>query len=313
MERKIISSYFRKLRYTVGLSRPVNTAVICTLCGIPDVEFWMELTRVTFKYRAMRKDVPGTHRTLDSLAAGDLDGYSSWSASEKHGERMGIVGNQMARHNEIKLSMAKWRQDRCAAITSEKLDHGVLEQFVLNPRHFLTIDEHGERVNSWERPQYRKWLSNSDFVLTVECLGGGNNLFNRECICFGCDLQPRSWVHLRRCDCIPDGARPNLYILPQNEAICRSEVRKLRKLCEFFTPDSNLDLSGHFISRFEEKTLQIYYVSRCFDDQSYRLFNNSTGMISIENIRPDYLRGRIFVESTSSSSRSHVDAAGSGN
>jgi hypothetical protein len=295
MLRNIVSSYARKLRYTVGNCGTVNTALLCTVCGIPDAKYWLESTRVTFKYRTLRKDVPGVHRHLAPLLHDDTNGWTRWSAAEQHGTRMGIQGDTIATPNEIKVSMAHWRREHFASTRSDKLDPLVLERFVLHPRHFLVLDQFNIPIPSWRKPQYRKWLTNSDFALLVSCLGGGSNLLNTSCICFGCGEAKRSWAHIRICRDLPDSAKPDLIRLSESKQCCLAEIRKLRNLCDIFTPVYNLNLSGHLISRLVNDAPHGYYVTRGFDDRRYRVFDLATRAITIELLDEPYAKGKIYI------------------
>jgi hypothetical protein len=191
--------------------------------------------------------------------------------------------------------MAHWRREHFASTRSDKLDPLVLERFVLHPRHFLVLDQFNIQIPSWRKPQYRKWLTNSDFALLVSCLGGGSNLLNTSCICFGCGEAKRSWAHIRICRDLPDSAKPDLIRLSESKQCCLAEIRKLRNLCDIFTPVYNLNLSGHLISRLVNDAPHGYYVTRGFDDRRYRVFDLATRAITIELLDEPYAKGKIYI------------------
>ena len=293
---KMKASYTRKLRYTVDCDTAVNLLVMCTFCNVNVLDYWLELNRVTFKYVSMRKDVPGLHRTVFNLLDKSSMGYTRWSHHEKHKDTLTLGPKEKATKTQIAEVMQKWKREHYeqVGLASNRLDPDVLETFVLNDRHFLTVDTNGVPIRAKYKPNYTKWLTNDEFAFAIQCLGGGNNLMDPKCICFFCGLHERSLKHISTCFRRIQSLIPDLHMLTLGRAKCKQQVDKLHKLVEYFTPELN-DLNGCMVSILEDGTIRTYFVTRTFHNLSSRTLDISTNVIhSLEALRM-YKEGRVFV------------------
>ena len=75
------------------------------LCGIPDIEYWWEQSRVCFKYSALRKDVGGQHKEVFKLLDKDANSFMRWSESEPHSDRLNLLTSIPATSKQIKKTM----------------------------------------------------------------------------------------------------------------------------------------------------------------------------------------------------------------
>ena len=293
---KMKASYTRKLRYTVDCDTAVNLLVMCTFCNVNVLDYWLELNRVTFKYVSMRKDVPGLHRTVFNLLDKSSMGYTRWSHHEKHKDTLTLGPKEKATKTQIADVMQKWKREHYeqVGLASNRLDPDVLETFVLNDRHFLTVDTNGVPIRAKYKPNYTKWLTNDEFTFAIQCLGGGNNLLDPKCICFFCGLHERSWKHISTCFRRIQSLIPDLHMLTFGRTKCKQQVNKFHKLVEYFTPELN-DLNGCMVSILEDGTIRTYFVTRTFHNLSSRTLDISTNVIhALEALRM-YKEGRVFV------------------
>lgn len=171
-------------------------------------------------------------------------------------------------------------------------DEDVLRLFVLNDRHFRV--EHKQHKDQFilKRPIYRKWLNNDDFTFLLKCLGNGNNLLDKTCICMGCSVHHRSWKHMtKQCGSIPPDARPSLNRLTESKAPCLREIAKLRNLVDINTPEFHIDLRGHFVHVLEKTMIPTYFVVQILHDHTYRALDCNTKQIRILDLYTLYQRG----------------------
>ena len=301
MHDKILASFSSKLRQTVGVDTAVNLMVLCVLCGIPDLEYWWEQSRVTFKYATLRKDIPGMHKTIAKLLDSNANAYSRWSANESHDSSLNLMAEEVATNQKIKSSMIEWQVNHRLEMTekSNKLDPYVFKRFVLDPRHYLHLDKYGEKIPSWEKPQYRKWLSNSEFKLLAKSLGGGNNLLDQKCICMGCGKARRSWKHITKTCPILQNKKsmiPDLEKLPESKRQCKIQLSKLRKLVKFFEAKTDVNLCKRQVRILSENgEINQYYVTRMFYNYDYRVMNIQTNEFSKLQLQKLNRQGKLFI------------------
>ena len=203
-----------------------------------------------------------------------------WAAAETHNDTMKLRCNQKATEWDVKRALMVWkrRHYRIKGAKSAKLDVTVLNDWILHYRHYLLLDVQGIPYNSWDKPQYRKWLSNTDFDFLLQCLGGGNNLLDGKCICLMCGCCKRSWVHVTaECPNRPTEC-PSLHALTLSKEDCKQQVALLRSLAQRFNPDTDKDLRGRTV-KVLEKEITTQYVTKMFTNYSYRTMNVDTGEV----------------------------------
>ncbi len=324
---KLVASYARKLRFTLGCETGVNMSVICTLCNIHDAEYWWELTRVGFKFNSLRKDVPGVHHQIKRLLPDNATGYTKWSQQEQHGVRMQLAPNERPTNDQIKTSMMVWERQHWNTLgtaSGSRLDKDVLN-WVLNDVHFQHLDAQDQVIPSYKKPRYRLWLRNGDFMFLAKTLGGGNNFLSTECICLRCGLTHRSWEHImRKCPALNDRVRhsptnsapvrpygglssngrlqarreqtPDLGALSRSKKDCRRQVKLLRLLVRRFTPKRNFDMAGTIVRILEKGVISRYYITKKHDDGLYRCFDPKTKTTVIRKVEKQYREGKVFIE-----------------
>ena len=286
----------RKLRYTLDCDTAVNHLMMCTFSNVNVLDYWLELTRVTFKYISMRKNVPGLHRVVFQLLDESSMWFTRWSRDEKHKERLWLGVNEKAKKVALDTSMQKWKRDhyKTVGMASGRLDHNVLMKFVLHDRHFLTVDDNSIPIRSSRKPNYAKWLSNDDLTFVIQCLGGGNNLLDPKCICAFCGLHSRSWVHISTCLYRVRSIIPSLHKLTVSQSSCIKQVRLFRKLVYYFSPKT-VNLVGRTVSVLLDDTICSYKVSRAYDDKTFRVLDISTNAIHSMELVQLYKEGKIWI------------------
>ena len=297
---KLISSYNRKLRATVGCETRPNSLILLTMTAVQPLEFWWEFSKVLFKYSSLRKNVPGTHRKVFALSAADSTHFMKWSSAECHNDVMRVGPLQRARKSEIKEAMLKWKRaymESKGLEMSNTLDLTVLRDFVCHRRHYMHQDMHGYVIASKYRPRYTKWLSNTEFLMAVDSLGGGNNLLDENCVCFQCGIHTRSWEHITRtCSKMRHPSYyPNLDRATRNKKECVEFVGKLRRLVRAFTPSPTTDLCGRYVSVLAKHTFTLYFIAKRYDDGNYRMFNLETEQLTSGPIWDAYTKGKVAI------------------
>ena len=100
----------------------------------------------------MRKDVPGIHKKVVQRLKDDNAplGYTQWSATEPHHQRLKLGANESSTTKGVHNAMIAWKQEHYADIgnNDDKLDTDVINQFVLDPRHFQYLNKLGDVIAS---------------------------------------------------------------------------------------------------------------------------------------------------------------------
>ena len=296
--QKLMSSYNSKLRYTLGLDSRPSSTMVCTITGVQPPEYWWELNNVVFKYVTMRKNVPGLHKEIFALSHVDDMSFTKWSDTERHGDRLLVGSKEIPSKKVIKDSMMIWKRQlfwNSNNVKQSTLDPMVLSDFVMNERHFLHMDAYGYEIPSWRKPNYTKWLRNNDILFLIKCLGGGNNLLNRDCICLQCGIARRSWRHITMTCSQRGGTYPSLSRFSKGKLECIQEIAKLRTMVDRMTPNLFRELRGEYVSILTKDAIECYYVSRLWTNGSYRVMNILTQLVSTIDLSTLLRNGKLAV------------------
>ena len=152
-----------------------------------------------------------------------------------------------------------------------------------------------------EQHKLYEWLSNTDFSLLVETLGGGNNYLDETIICQACEQYRRSWKHNSlQCEQLNDVELCQFF---KNKDSATKEISKLRENIKKFQISTPIP---QFITKYintlelsrEENTYTVitYFVTSKFIDNSYRCFNIKTNELETLDLLQEYFKGNIFMK-----------------